>query len=232
MLIRGNLWVGILLVAIAAASLLLLPRILQLVPVTSTDLLIRYQAVAWVVALPLTVLTFALHRKIAWRYLRLNRFAGTIAPVRWLGIGPNQDWKRQGWQMGFVVALVTGVVVFLQVANISLAPRLILDVLPLAVALAASNSLAEELIFRHCIVTFFDGHSWRRHAPLVSGLLFGVPHFFGVPGGIIGVFMAAFLGWLLAKSMQETGGIFWAWVIHFLLDVIIFAALLLRMVAL
>ncbi|MFH0850449.1 MAG: hypothetical protein V1924_05870 [Candidatus Bathyarchaeota archaeon] len=31
-----------------------------------------------------------------------------------------------------------------------------------------------------------------------------------------------FLGWFLGKSMQETGGFAWAWLIHFLQDVIIF----------
>jgi uncharacterized protein len=34
--------------------------------------------------------------------------------------------------------------------------------------------------------------------------------------------LAGFLGWLLAKSIVETRGIFWAWFIHFLQDVIIF----------
>lgn len=230
--IRHSPWVAVFLVAIAATSLLVLPRMLNLAPATSSDLLIRYQALAWVVALPLTVITFSLHRKIAWRYFRLDRIAGAMAPVRWLGIGQGQDWKRQGWQIGLVVALVTGVVVFLQLERPSLSLHALLAVLPLAGALAASNSLVEELIFRHSIVTFFDAHPWRLHAPLVSGLLFGIVHFFGVPGGIIGIFMAGFLGWLLAKSMQETGGLFWAWGIHFVLDVIIFVALLLRMGAL
>jgi hypothetical protein len=33
------------------------------------------------------------------------------------------------------------------------------------------------------------------------------------------------MGWLLAKSMQETHGLFWAWFIHFLQDVWIFSFL-------
>lgn len=221
-------WIAVAFVSIATASLMLLPRILALVPATNSDLLIRYQGIAWIVALPLTVLTFSLHRKIAWRYFRLDRFAGAMEPVRWLGVGPGQDWKRQGWQISLVITLVTGIVVFLQVQPRVLATKSILAVLPLACALAASNSLVEELIFRHTVVTFFDAHAWRRHAPIVSGLLFGAAHFSGVPGGFAGVLMAGFLGWLLAKSMQETGGLFWAWAIHFVLDVIIFTALLLR----
>jgi len=36
-----------------------------------------------------------------------------------------------------------------------------------------------------------------------------------------------FLGWLLAKSIAETEGMFWAWFIHFLQDLIIFGGLFL-----
>ncbi|MBN2550271.1 MAG: CPBP family intramembrane metalloprotease [Anaerolineales bacterium] len=51
---------------------------------------------------------------------------------------------------------------------------------------------------------------------------FGIFHFYGVPYGVVGVLLAAFLGWLLGKTMLETRGLFWAWFIHFLQDVWIF----------
>ncbi|MFT6005009.1 MAG: hypothetical protein ACI8UQ_002153, partial [Bacteroidia bacterium] len=51
-------------------------------------------------------------------------------------------------------------------------------------------------------------------------------HYFGTPGGIIGVIVAGFLGWFLAKSILETKGFFWAWFIHFLQDVVIITAML------
>jgi len=46
-----------------------------------------------------------------------------------------------------------------------------------------------------------------------------------VPYGLIGVMLAAFLGWILACSMQETRGMFWAWFVHFWQDVLIFSFL-------
>ena len=52
---------------------------------------------------------------------------------------------------------------------------------------------------------------------------FGILHFYGVPYGVVGVLLAGFLGWLLAKSMLETRGLFWAWFIHFWQDVWIFS---------
>jgi hypothetical protein len=42
---------------------------------------------------------------------------------------------------------------------------------------------------------------------------------------VVGVLLASFLGWILAKSMLETRGMFWAWFIHFWQDVWIFSFL-------
>lgn len=46
-------------------------------------------------------------------------------------------------------------------------------------------------------------------------------HYYGAPYGITGVLMAYFLGWFLGKSIIETKGIFWAWMIHFVQDFLI-----------
>jgi hypothetical protein len=91
--------------------------------------------------------------------------------------------------------------------------------------LAAMNAFTEEAITRLSVVTAFDGILQRQKIYILSAVIFGIPHFFGVPGGIFGSLMAGFLGWLLAKSIAETEGVFWAWFIHFLQDVIIFSGL-------
>lgn len=61
---------------------------------------------------------------------------------------------------------------------------------------------------------------------LWSAAIFGGIHYFGTPGGPLGMLMAGFLGWLLAKSVVETKGFGWAWLIHFLQDVVILFAFL------
>lgn len=74
------------------------------------------------------------------------------------------------------------------------------------------------------------GLGWSIKRPtiyLISALIFGSVHFFGVPGGVLGMIMAGFLGWLLARSVAETEGMAWAWFIHFLQDVIILSGLFL-----
>ena len=59
-------------------------------------------------------------------------------------------------------------------------------------------------------------------ALLMTAAYFGIGHFYGVPYGVLGVLMAGLLGWLLGRSMLETKGMFWAWAIHFVMDVVIF----------
>jgi hypothetical protein len=64
-----------------------------------------------------------------------------------------------------------------------------------------------------------------RQALRLVAAYFGLGHFYGVPYGVIGVVLAWFLGWILARSMLETRGLTWAWFIHFLQDVAIFGFL-------
>jgi membrane protease YdiL (CAAX protease family) len=60
---------------------------------------------------------------------------------------------------------------------------------------------------------------------LISAIIFGVAHIQGMPNGIGGVILAGLLGYVLSKSVYETNGVFWAWLIHFLQDVIIIGTL-------
>jgi membrane protease YdiL (CAAX protease family) len=60
-------------------------------------------------------------------------------------------------------------------------------------------------------------------ALLLTSALFGLGHWFGHPSGPSGVLMAGIAGWFWGKSMIETKGFFWAWVIHAIQDVVIVA---------
>ncbi len=56
----------------------------------------------------------------------------------------------------------------------------------------------------------------------MSAYFFGIAHYFGTPGGIVGGLLSIFMGWVLGKGMLETRGLFWTWRIHFLSDIAIF----------
>jgi uncharacterized protein len=60
---------------------------------------------------------------------------------------------------------------------------------------------------------------------IISAILFGMPHLGGMPSGLIGATMAGVLGLVLAKSLYETKGFFWAWTIHFIQEMIIIGTL-------
>ena len=93
----------------------------------------------------------------------------------------------------------------------------------MVIPLAATNAFTEEVIFRLSYVSIGKSETKSSLYGLIMGsLVFGILHYWGVaPNGILGVFLSAYLGYFLAKSIQETKGFFWAFTIHFMLDVII-----------
>ena len=79
----------------------------------------------------------------------------------------------------------------------------------------------EEAIFRLPYVTMgANDTASRTYGLLMGSLVFGIFHYWGIaPNGVAGALMSAFLGFFLAKSIQETKGFFWAFTIHFGLNV-------------
>lgn len=97
--------------------------------------------------------------------------------------------------------------------------------IPVILLVAALNAINEELPYRAALLSQFLPAVGKNQALWITTVLFGVGHFYGIPNGIIGVLMAGFLGWFMGKSILETKGIFWAWLIHFLQDIIVFSFL-------
>lgn len=101
-------------------------------------------------------------------------------------------------------------------------PALLVAGLPAAVLFAALNSTSEEFRFRNLLLARGSRAIGVAQAIATTSVLFGLAHYGGHPSGISGVAMAGFLAWILARSMVDTGGWGWAWLIHFIQDVIIF----------
>ena len=97
--------------------------------------------------------------------------------------------------------------------------------LPAVLLAAALNAFNEEMTYKASYLSVLESPVGKRQALYMVALSFGIGHYYGVPYGLVGVVLAAFLGWFLARSMQETHGFFWAWFIHFWQDVVIFAFL-------
>lgn len=97
--------------------------------------------------------------------------------------------------------------------------------LPAILLAVTLNAFSEEVAWKASLLSVLEGPVGPRQAMLMVAAYFGMGHYYGIPYGVIGVTMAFVLGWLLARSMVETRGLFWAWFIHFCQDVIIFSFL-------
>lgn len=143
--------------------------------------------------------------------------------IRLLALAEGESWFRAG--VTFTVLISLGTATYLGVVYgaqfVQAGPRAWLFAFLAAIPLSLTNAFTEELITRWAIVASMPG-SWARFAPWVSAAVFGGIHWFGVPGGPVGAIMAGFLGWLLARSIQDTRGVGWAWIVHFCQDVLIF----------
>jgi len=134
-----------------------------------------------------------------------------------------KPWNRvvREWIPFYVIILViiVGIQVRPNVSQISQA----LIFLPAIIIAAVINAFAEEFEFRSMMLARLEPVLGSRQAILMSAGLFGLLHYFGAPGGPFGVLLAGYLGWIAAKSMIETRGFVWAFLIHFIGDFIIYS---------
>ena len=161
-------------------------------------------------------------------YLTVGHWRAPAVPVRWLFDRPI-SWARLGPISGLLIAL--GTLAFVWIGGEAPLVGRVIAVLPTVLLLATLNAFSEEVTFRAGPLATLRDVMGDRQAVLLVATLFAVPHYFGVPYGLIGVGMAWVFAWWVTKSMLETRGMLWAWFIHLLQDVVIFSFLLAGAVA-
>ncbi len=157
-------------------------------------------------------------------FLTLGNIDAPAKGVVWLGISDNQRWGSVGASLSLFITLATSSFVYSQFRKSGGGLKQTLPYLPWVLLFSLTNSFSEEMVYRLGIIVPLVGSVDTAYILFFSAVAFGAPHLRGMPNGIVGGLMAGLLGWLLAKSMIETNGIFWAWFIHFLQDIIIFSA--------
>ncbi|RME51202.1 MAG: CPBP family intramembrane metalloprotease, partial [Caldilineae bacterium] len=158
-------------------------------------------------------------------YLVKGRVDAPVEPVPWMGLREAEPWTKFGRNLAIIVSGITLVMMLLGRMPTAQEAMSVLPLLPAVLLFAAMNAFNEELPGRAALLSQLVGVVGKQQALLLTAALFGLGHFYGVPPGLSGVLLAGFFGWLLSKSMVETEGFFWAWTIHFLQDVLIFAFL-------
>lgn len=189
------------------------------------DGLLKFQSAQLAMTLIVLGLVYLLNPANFATFFRFGDVNAHIGKIAWLGITGDETWLQVALTLGLFITLGTGIFMFLQVKKSGAQFKFLPTLLFWSVVFSAMNAFSEEAIFRMGIVSPLYGQLSLPIIALISGVLFGLPHYFGQPSGIVGVLMAGFLGWLLALSLIETQGLFLAWAIHFVQDVVIFVSM-------
>ncbi len=137
------------------------------------------------------------------------------------------SWKWLGPGFLLLAALPFVVTLVLLVRSDGSLLRRAVGALPLALVFAVWNAAQEEVRFRSLFLARSVPVVGKLQAALLTSTLFGLGHWFGHPRGPVGVVLAGFMGFIAAKSMLDTGGLFWAWTMHAVADVFIFLLIVL-----
>jgi membrane protease YdiL (CAAX protease family) len=172
----------------------------------------------------LTILSFLLltgHKRQDF-FLAKGKIDAPVEPSKLLGMRKPEPWTR----IGSIFAVVFGTVMFVFLV-LSSRPSLnsfgqALPLIPVALLIAAINAFNEEFTLRAAPLSQLWSTLGKQQALMITTAFFGLGHFYGIPWGVLGVLLSSFLGWFLGKSMLETRGFFWAWLIHFIPDAFIF----------
>jgi hypothetical protein len=178
-----------------------------------------------IVTLAMIAALFVLKRDRRAFYLAKGDTSAPADPIRWLGVKPGDRWNAVGRNL--TIGLSLGTLAFLVIFGRP-SPDIVVRALPFLPAIllaAALNAFNEEVTYKASFLSVLVEPVGSRQALRMVAAYFGIAHFYGIPYGLMGVALAWFLGWILARSMLETRGLAWAWFIHFVQDVLIFGFL-------
>ncbi len=193
--------------------------------------LLPVQAPRLVLTLIMTALLWLLLRDRRKFYFTAGHLSAVAAPIPLIMTRPN-TWRYLGPFLS--VAVTAGLTVFMLIFGKPPSAAQIAAVLPfvpLILIFAAANAYGEELSYRAALLAPLENVLGPNPALLLTAAYFGMQHYYGMPYGVVGVFMSAAVGWLMGKAMLETRGFFWAWCIHFCMDVAAFSFIALGAVA-
>lgn len=141
------------------------------------------------------------------------------------GIKKGDSWLKTGASLSVFISIVTGTFMYFQLKGQAIDYSLLRTGVFWILLFSLTNSFSEEMIYRIGINGPLTDLISPKKIFLISAIIFGVAHIQGMPNGVVGIILAGLLGYVLSKSVYETNGVFWAWLIHFLQDVLIIGGL-------
>jgi membrane protease YdiL (CAAX protease family) len=176
--------------------------------------------------IPVVGVLLLLYRSPGRVYLVKGDLSVKASRIAWLGIeGEKISWGKLSVISALLIATGTFLLTILTVTGFSQPATLgrLPPLIPLIVLLALVNSLSEGVVYRSSVLGPLREALPKEYLILVAAAFFGVAHYYGAPGGILGVIMSGVLGWYMCRSMYETRGFVAPWIIHFLQDIVIFS---------
>ncbi|MBW8685265.1 CPBP family intramembrane glutamic endopeptidase [Chitinophaga rhizophila] len=189
------------------------------------DFQINYQVLLLGITSLSLITSYFLNKERFTQVFRVGHLAAPSAAMKLFGIKAGDSWVKTGLSLTVIISIVTGVFMYFQLKHASVDWKQLQGGIFWIILFSLTNSFSEEMIYRVGIVSPLTNLLSPMTIYIISGIVFGLPHIAGMPSGIIGATMAGVLGLVLAKSLYETQGIFWAWIIHFIQDVIIIGSL-------
>lgn len=179
-----------------------------------------YQPMLVAVALIVLFVLYLFYPETVMHFWHFGNIERPLAPVVWLGITGEEGWLH----IALIVTAATVTFVWWQGRQNGAQWRHLWGHTPWIVLFSLTNAFSEEVIFRLGVIVPLFSHTDGETIMLFSAAAFGIVHYRGIPSGVTGVVMAGVLGWLLAKSILETEGLFWAFGIHFVQDLVVISA--------
>ena len=158
-------------------------------------------------------------------FLRIGNLRAAALPEKY-GV-PRKQETWTGFSLRFVVIIAVLLSAFMIPALHPTLDNLSVGLVLFAALCALMNAFAEEFLYRSALLPQVLPVLGKGRSLLLVAAWFGLGHFFAVPSGITGVFLTAFGGWVFAKSMVETEGMFWPVFMHWGSDFTIYLIMLL-----
>ena len=176
----------------------------------------------WVALMALTLIGSGIGRREL--FLVRGNPSAPAQPSRLLSIKEPKPWTHVARNFLLVYVIILVIVVWQDLRpDVSQIPQALIF-LPAIVIAAVINAVVEEFVFRSVLLARLEPVVRPGQAILMTAVLFASLHYYtGTPNGPVGALAVTFLGWVAAKSMIETRGLVWAFLLHFLADFVIYA---------
>lgn len=186
---------------------------------------VNYQIILLIITGLSLLTSYLINRENFLEYFSFGQVSVSGEELKLFGIKQGDSWLKTGLSLCVVITGITAIFMYFQLKKTDVDWSILQGGIFWILLFSLTNSFGEEMIYRVGLVSPLKGVLTPTMIFIVSGVIFGLAHINGMPSGIIGVSLAGILGFILAKSVLETQGFFWAWVIHFLQDVVIISSL-------